>query len=187
MGNAPMIMLWLAAAARAATPAESPEDRALRVATERARTLGGSLKARVVEAMAAGGPAAAVAACQQEAPARTAAAQATGPVGRASLRLRNPANTGPEWVQAWLRATGEGPASAATPVRAVVEGPQGPVARVGLPIAIEGPCLLCHGDPAARDPATAAAIHAAYPQDAANGYALGDLRGLLWAEEPVRR
>ncbi len=168
-------------------PTESPEERALRIATERARSLGGGLKARVMDALTAGGPAGAVAACAQLAPTETAAAATAGPVGRSSLRLRNPANVGPDWVQAWLREAGHGPAAAARPVREITQSPAGPVARVGLPISIEGPCLLCHGDPATRDPATAAAIRAAYPSDAANGYQLGDLRGLLWAEEPVRR
>lgn len=55
------------------------------------------------------------------------------------------------------------------------------------PIAIEAPCLACHGPADGLAPEIRAKLTAAYPQDPATGYALGDLRGALWAEAPVGR
>ena len=50
-------------------------------------------------------------------------------------------------------------------------------------IATEPGCLACHGAQVA--PAVRAAIAAHYPDDAATGFAVGDLRGGLWVEVPA--
>ena len=50
-------------------------------------------------------------------------------------------------------------------------------------IATEPGCLACHGAQVA--PAVRAAIAADYPDDAATGFAVGDLRGGLWVEVPA--
>ena len=56
------------------------------------------------------------------------------------------------------------------------------VARVLRPLAIEAPCLLCHGRREALAPGVEALLAERYPGDAATGYSLGDLRGALHAE-----
>jgi hypothetical protein len=167
-------------AVEAAKPAEV--DARLAKAEAAAKLLGGRLKARLTEAMTQGGPVAAVGVCADEAPAiRAAVAAETGvTVGRASLRLRSPADAGPAWVTAWLTAQGERPAAGVVGVSEVVEDGGASVARRLLPIAVEAPCLACHG--ATLAPEVKAALAARYPADAATGYALGDLRGALWAE-----
>ncbi|MCC6525458.1 MAG: DUF3365 domain-containing protein [Polyangiaceae bacterium] len=151
--------------------------------------LGKTLRARLEEVLKASGPAAAVAVCAAEAQALgTQIASETGVrVGRASLRLRNPADAGPDWVAAWLRAQGERPAEGVAPVRELVDGPTGKVARVLKPIAVDKPCLACHGQPAELAAEVTPALAATYPDDAAVGYREGDLRGALWAELPVGR
>jgi hypothetical protein len=87
----------------------------------------------------------------------------------------------PEWVAAWLREQGERPAAGVVGFARVEDGR----ARVLRPIAIEGPCLSCHGD--AITPAVSALLAEHYPNDRAVGYQLGDLRGALYAEVDVRQ
>lgn len=166
-------------------PPRDPGQVAILRAGTAAKQLGGTLKARVVEELGRGGPAAAVKVCSAEAPALAAKIEAeTGvKVGRSSTKLRNPANAGPDWVQAWLAANAGRPAAEVPPYEAVVDGK----ARVIRPIAVEAVCLGCHGAVEAQPPELRAELAARYPKDAATGYALGDLRGALWAEVAVGR
>ena len=46
-------------------------------------------------------------------------------------------------------------------------------------IPVVEPCLTCHGDAEEMDPAVIEAIREMYPEDAATGYDVGDLRGLI--------
>lgn len=154
--------------------------------------VGKALKGRLQEAMVQGGPEAAVEACADEAMGLTALAQGRAPVrvGRASLKRRNPRNTGPDWVQAWLleaeaAAKAKGDALSVQGLREVVETPEGPVAHVLVPIQTEGLCLSCHGSAEEISPEVQAVLDARYPEDAATGYAAGELRGAFWAEAPV--
>lgn len=151
-------------------------------ARDAAQHLGRTLRARLLAAMQEG-PGAAVRVCAEEAQALTArAAEERGArVGRSSLRLRNEANEGPGWVRTWLRQQGERTAADAEPASGIA----GPVARFVAPIAIEGPCLACHGDPAGIPAEVRSVLAEHYPRDRATGYALGDLRGALWAEAPL--
>ena len=43
-------------------------------------------------------------------------------------------------------------------------------------------CLACHGAPEQIPAEVAAILAERYPDDQATGYAVGDLRGALWAE-----
>jgi hypothetical protein len=153
-----------------------------------ASKLGEMLKANLVEAMANGGPESAVSVCAAQAQSILGEIETAShvKVGRSSLRLRTPADAPPDWVATWLRTAGERKAEGVVGVRAVVDSPSDKVARVIRPIAIEAPCLACHGQEQQVSPATRAAIRATYPQDAAMGYDLGDLRGALWAEVAVQ-
>lgn len=47
------------------------------------------------------------------------------------------------------------------------------------PLVIDAVCLTCHGSVGSD---VAAALRERYPDDRATGYALGDFRGIAWAE-----
>lgn len=163
-------------------PSNATERSAALEARTAAQRLGGALKTRLLAEMAEG-PVSAARFCADNAQAMTGGvAEDTGVrVGRSSSRLRNPANAGPQWVRAWLQAQeGRDPASIA-PATAVEDG----VARFVAPIRVAGPCLVCHGAPDSFDPALRSELAERYPDDRATGYALGDLRGALWAEAEV--
>jgi Protein of unknown function (DUF3365) len=160
-----------------ASPDHSAAEReALAAANAAADELGRTLRARLLEAMADGAPAAAEV-CANEAATRTAevGARNHASVGRGSTRMRG-ATPPPPWVQAWLVAQREGSAEGVTGWQRVEEGH----ARVLRPIVIEAPCLTCHGETVS--PEVQALLATRYPDDRATGYRLGDLRGALWAE-----
>jgi len=166
----------------------SPEDQAMVRAQAAGQAFGGALKGRMKAAMEAGGPPQAITVCSQDAPRIAAEVSAAQDVrlGRASLRLRNPADAAPDWVQAWLDAQGERPAQGLAPQKSFAEVEGQPVARLIVPIAVEAACLRCHGAVEDLDPAVRASLASRYPQDRATGYAEGDLRGALWVEAPVQ-
>ncbi len=47
-------------------------------------------------------------------------------------------------------------------------------------------CVTCHGPTDALAPDVKQVLATRYPGDQATGYALGDLRGIAWAELPAR-
>ena len=51
------------------------------------------------------------------------------------------------------------------------------------PIYLQPLCVQCHGESVA--PEVASALLAAYPDDKARDYRVGDFRGLFWAEVPA--
>lgn len=166
-----------------ASAAEAREAEALQRANAAADALGSTLRARLLAAMSEGGPPAAVQVCADAAQGMAAdvAREHGARVGRSSLRLRNPSNEAPEWVAEWLRAQGERPAAGVEGFARVEDGH----ARVLRPIAVEGPCVTCHGPSEAIAPEVAAILRERYPEDRATGYSAGDLRGALWAEADV--
>ena len=161
---------------------------ALARANEAATLLAQNLRSRLQAELAKGDLVAAARACSDEA--QAIAAQVRGEkqvrVGRSSLRLRNPNNGGPMWVQTWLQGAGE-LAEGVTPISEVTDTQDGRVARVIRPIAVEPQCLACHGAPEQLDPGIQAILAERYPDDQATGYRAGDLRGALWAEAIVAK
>lgn len=154
-----------------------------------AQALGGALRAQLQDAMAAGGPPAGVEACVDAAP-RLTAVQAAGAgvsLGRSSLRLRSPANAGPDWVQSGLQTWGERAVAGLSPQISLHTDEKGEFLRLLLPIGIEPQCTACHGAAEAQPAALRAILAARYPADRALGYAAGDLRGGLWVEAKVQR
>lgn len=164
-------LILSAALVHASTPSKAAS------AAQAASTLGARLKQRLVAAMQADGPVAAIGVCNLEAPAIAAgvSTEAGLRVGRTSLRLRNPDNapTARERrvLQRWSALVAEGTAPGALEVH--VEDSE--TFLWMKPIVVEGPCLACHG--AAIAEPVAAALAERYPGDRATGYALGDLRG----------
>lgn len=160
------LLTALIALATPPTPNDA-ESAAIARADAAARALGTTLKARVAEELGKGGPVGAVTACNTHAAALTA--------GVAALRRRRElrptvtpvcaANTPPAWVAEWLTLQGERPAAAASPLTTVVDGK----ARIIKPIAVEAPCLLCHGAPETLSPEVRAELARRYPADQATG------------------
>lgn len=177
----------------APAPAGPALDAAQQAAAEQAKAAGkafaGALKNTLVAALQAGGPPEGVSVCNEAAPRLLAEQRAASgmELGRSSLRLRSPANVAPDWVQAGLVAWGDGPAEAARPQVSVVGAGADERVHVLLPIAVEAPCLACHGDKAGFGAPLLAELSSRYPADQATGYALGDLRGGLWISAPVKR
>jgi hypothetical protein len=168
--------------------ADDTVEAAARQRAERAaKQLGSTLLRELMQALANGEPATALEVCSTRAPAISAeVGESSGViVGRSSLRLRNPGNAAPTWVRSWLDEQGERPAAGVTGFTRVDETPNGKVARFLAPIVVEGPCLNCHGARDTLTPRVVALLDERYPQDAATGYAAGDLRGALWAEAVV--
>lgn len=173
--------------ARAATPVDPDLGRAKAAA----QAFSGRLRGRLQAAMQAGGPTAAVEVCHAEAPAIADAVMAEHGVrlGRVALpgRNRNLGQAADGWQRATLEAFQQAVlqgAPAAEQVSVVRQGlPEGVALRLMRGIATEPGCLACHGTQVA--PAVRAAIAAHYPEDAATGFAVGDLRGGLWVEVPA--
>lgn len=165
-----------------------PEQRAVALANQLLDKLTVDLRTRLTEAMNQGGPAAAIEVCATEAQRITASvpeiagADVEAEVGRSSLKLRNSANRGPDWVRRWLDTQGERPAEGVTGPAAVVTLGGKPIARVLRPIAVQGMCLTCHGPAEAIPPEVQKVLKARYPEDKATGYGVGALRGAAWAE-----
>ena len=123
------------------------------------------------------GPQNAISVCADQAPEIAASLQTDDVnMGRASHRLRNPANQGPDWVKAVLE---DYLAADADPAPKVVDLPADREGYVE-PILMQPLCLTCHGSEVAED--IAAHISKAYPDDQATGFELGDLRGVFWVE-----
>lgn len=169
--------------------AASKEEAALAAAKSAAAKLGTQVRTKLVDAMNNGGPANAVQVCSAEAQgiAEQVGKETGASVGRSSLKLRNVKDAPPGWVQTWLVAQGDKKANQTQPVEGVFDSPAGRVARVLKPIAIDGVCLPCHGDPEQIAAPVKAVLAEKYPDDKATGYQAGDLRGALWAEVRVER
>jgi hypothetical protein len=179
-------MLWVLGSLVACDRSAQPRrDAAFNRAESAANAFAQALRGRLQAAMAQGGPVNAVTVCSEQAPAiaRGVAQQYNVRIGRASLRTRNQANRGPEWVQQWLHAQGERSAEGLQPQRSVEAGS----ARLLRPLAIEGVCVVCHGERESMVPALREALSARYPSDRAVGYRVGDLRGVLWVEADIDR
>lgn len=165
----------------------APEMAAIRQAGEAAASsVGKKLVMALNNALAAGGPEAAVAACQTQALPLTAEKLPDQPavlaVKRTSLRLRNPANTPDAAERLALDHVAKLIAGGRPPPPVLVQRlatPAGPEWRVYRPIMIKAECLVCHGDSAAQPPGLRAALRQRYPTDAAIGYAAEQWRGLF--------
>ena len=159
------------------TPAAELES-----AAEEGRAALAPFKADLMAALAEGmaeGTVAAIEACNVKAPGiATANSGARVVVGRTSHRLRNPHNTAPDWVAPILEGYLADPSAAAPEARQLDDGRRGYVE----PIRLQGLCLACHGSE--LQPAVAERIATLYPQDAATGFSVGDLRGVFWVELP---
>lgn len=129
-----------------------------------------------------GGPVAAVTACQLKAP-KIADSISRGDfrVGRASHRLRNPANIAPDWVAPVMAAYVANPSERDPRTVSLPDDRAGYVE----PIFMQRLCTSCHGENIA--PNLSEKIAELYPEDRAVGFKLGDLRGVFWIEYPLEK
>ena len=145
-----------------------------------------ALQAALIEALTnelrSEGPLGAIHVCRDQAQAITArVAREQGiDVGRTSHRLRNPANRPRPWSEPFVSEGADKNYDTVQP-RLVDLGE-----RVGVirPINTLGMCTQCHGNDEQILPEVREAIAAAYPEDRATGFGVGDLRGWIWAEVP---
>lgn len=146
------------------------------------QALQGALLSRLKEELDKNGPAGAVTVCRDEAQATTAriAKEQGLELGRTSHRLRNELNAPRLWA-AVIVAQSAGRKAADMTTRVVDLGD-----RVGVlkPIGTAEMCTRCHGEPAVVREAIGEVLNSAYPHDKAVGFAVGDLRGWMWAEVP---
>ena len=136
------------------------------------------LKAALVSAIKDKGVLGAVDACRIEAQVITAKTSAgTVKMGRTALRLRNPVNTPAPWMVQPLKKISAGEVASTTVV--LPDGGLGYLEAIGT----KDVCVKCHGKQI--EAGVKAAIAAAYPEDAATGFAPGDVRGAFWAVVPA--
>jgi hypothetical protein len=140
---------------------------------------GGQLKPTLLEAMSAGGPAQAILACAEKAPAisRSLSEESGWKITRVSLKARNP-NAIPDAFERQVLEDFERRRQAGETPRQLVhsEVVNGQFRYLQAQLA-EGICLTCHGtqiEPAVKD-----RITASYPNDQATGFHLGDVRGAI--------
>jgi hypothetical protein len=166
-------------------PHDAAEHEALLRTQKATKALVTALMQRLTSVLGeAGGMIAAVRVCASEAQDLTAGvAEAQGmALGRSSTRLRNPENRPPQWVAQWL-ADHEGQAAdTVEPMLGIAVRDGKRVARYVGPIGVQPLCLSCHGPPETIPAEVKAILAQQYPRDKATGYAVGDLRGAVWAE-----
>jgi hypothetical protein len=140
------------------------------------------LKIELKQALVAGmakGPLNAISVCKDLAPAIADSLSIEGvEMGRTSHRLRNPANSAPDWVSPVIETYLGEDSDRVPKVVSLANNREGYVE----PIMIKPLCLACHGSTLAPD--VAAHLSEAYPEDVATGFDVGDLRGVYWVEYP---
>jgi hypothetical protein len=178
--------LLLIATAVAAEAPYNPAAEAKALVKQFAGSLQGELKAAMTE----GGPAAAVTVCHERAPAIAASlSERSGwSVGRTSLKTRNGELNSPDAWEAVILDQFAQRAAAGEPVgpmryAEVVDMDGQKTYRFMKAIPTAPICLACHGTEIA--PEVAEAIHKAYPDDQARGYAAGDIRGAFSLSKPM--
>ena len=145
-----------------------------------------ALSTRLIEALTTelerSGASGAIHVCRDSAPAITSEVSSDSgvTVARTSHRLRNPDNAPPEWARD-IVASGAG-----TKVEDATQHVVDLEDRIGVirPIGTLGMCTTCHGNEASMEPELVERIAESYPEDAATGFEVGDLRGWMWAEVP---
>jgi len=167
-----------------ATFANSYAEKADKVSKTLIKTLGGKLK----KELKTNGPVAALKYCSTNA--YTLTQQVSDKykkmsVKRISLKPRNPANTPSKDEAVILQAMQDMQKVGVRPKK-VIQEKDGKI-YVYKPLLIgKKACLICHGDLSKR-PKLAQAIKEIYPNDKATGYKMGDLRGAIVVEMPLKK
>lgn len=167
-----------------AMPLAQADHHGANVAEARANAmkLGKNLKMTLQQAMKAGGPIAALEACNVSAPAiaEKVSSESGWDVARTSLKLRNPENKPDAWELAVLekfeerKQAGEKPPTLEYSETVMVDGKK--TFRFMKAIPTGEVCMSCHGGDNVK-PEVVAKLKALYPDDQARGFKTGDLRG----------
>jgi hypothetical protein len=168
-----------------ASAVSAQEDPRLAASRALAAEFGLRLKAALTDALAQGGPVAAIAVCKDTAPqiASELSRRSGTKVGRTSSRLRNPLNAAESWSAGALADFAAALDAGADPAALEYFARADDATRYLRPIFTDGLCLVCHG--AALSPQVAAELATHYPHDLATGYEAGDLRGafvVVWPQ-----
>jgi hypothetical protein len=149
-----------------------------------AQRYGKRLKGELTQAMAKGGPSAAIEVCSEVAPEIAKDVEKGWSIGRTALRVRNKANEPDDWERSTLERFAEAMAKGAKPetLEASEEQARGErrVFRYMKAIPTEALCLTCHGKDIGAD--LEAVVRKRYPDDRATGFDLGELRGAFSVE-----
>lgn len=148
------------------------EDPLLQQSRETTALFAAEMQSALQEAMASGGPVAAIDVCKETAPdiAARLSDRSGATVSRTSLKVRNPANRALDWQVAILEQF-EQAGTASEHFERMQDGS----ARYLKAIPTGAICLNCHGT--VLPPDIRSKLDAAYPGDEARGYYLGDIRG----------
>lgn len=142
------------------------------------------LQGALLTAMQEGGPVSAIAVCKEKAPEIAAAAEAASgwSVARASHKLRNPDNAPDSYTAAviddFVAREAEGEVAKSLSRAEIVEEDGQTVFRFVKAIPTSQPCLNCHGGDNVK-PETVAKLAELYPDDAARGFAVDQMRGVF--------
>lgn len=161
----------------------APDPQRVARAREVAMSFGKSLLGELTAAIDQGGPVAAIAVCNERAPAlATAAATSEFRVRRIGTRVRNRATNTPTEAERAILSRMESMEPDALRTAAIEESPNGHPA-VYVPILLASPmCLMCHGEKATLAAEVREKLASLYPDDEATDYAVGDLRGAFVVE-----
>ena len=156
---------------------ESPSEASKEKILAAKEALFAKLSGRLKEVMASQGPVAAIAVCQQEAPAiAKAVSEEHGlQIGRTGVRLRNIGNVAPTWAEGMVRDKSD------TPMFVTLDNEH---AAALLPIKLQAQCLVCHGPKEQIAPVIQEQLTKLYPNDQATGFQEGELRGWFWIDLP---
>ena len=164
------------------------EDEAQKALTEEARQLvarfAGQLKPQLKQALQSGGPPAAISVCAEVAPAIAAnlSLESGWSVRRTSDNNRNTAAVPDNWEQARIDAfKAKVLANETLDLEYSEQTTEG--FRYAKAQLTEGLCLMCHGKQLADS--TVKALNAFYPNDRAQGYELGEVRGIFSLLKPT--
>jgi hypothetical protein len=183
-----LVIILLASAGAALASDAALQVYAVR-AQDWAQAFGKNLQTHLRAALTQAGPLAAVEVCQVQAPriAKESGAQQGADIGRTSLKVRSPANAPDAWeaqvLADFAARQAKGEALDKMEYYAVVAQDNQRQFRYMKAIAVQQPCLLCHGE--TLEPSLQAKITTLYPQDQATGYKLGDLRGAFSVSHPM--
>lgn len=163
-------------------------DDGRKVAAQFVQQLGGELR-RELETT---GPLRSIIVCKFSAPeVASSLSRMTGwRVSRVSLRTRNPALGQPDaWEHRVLvdfdQRVQRGEKPEAMEFGEVVKEPGGTYFRYMKALAVDKPCLSCHGPEGSLSSAVRERLASDYPFDKATGYSLGQVRGAVTIKRPL--
>ena len=181
-----LLAVWLLGLTTLDVSAE--QDEAQKALTQEARQLvarfAGQLKPQLKQALQSGGPPAAISVCAEVAPAIAAnlSLESGWSVRRTSDKNRNLAAVPDSWEQARIDAfKAEVLANETLGLEYSEQTEEG--FRYAKAQLTESLCLMCHGKQIADS--TVKALNAFYPNDRAQGYELGEVRGIFSLLKPT--